>query len=145
MFRIPIISDIADQVGKMTTKMTNKSFLEQAMAACALVANADGIIDDCEVQEVLKYAKNHNVFGNYSVEEVEKAFQKQVAEVKVSPRKVLEVVEGLKGKTAEATLLVNVAIAIGASDGDFDADEQAVVKEIIEALDLDINNFDMPE
>lgn len=140
MFRIPIISDVADQV----KKVSNKGFLKQAMAACALVANADGSIDDCEVATVLKYAKEHSVFGVYSVQEVEKAFKAQVAEVKVSPASALETVAGLKGKTAEASLLVNVSIAIANSDDDFDKDEQEVVKQIIAAVGLDINDFIVP-
>ncbi len=134
---LPVIKQLADE----TQKITNSGFLKSAMGACALVANADGSIDDCEVAEVLKYADEHNIFGLYTASQVKTAFDEQVAQVQVSDQKVYDQIAELKGETAEASLLVNVAIAIGASDGDFDADEQKVVKKLIAVLGLKESDF----
>ncbi|MEU3093033.1 TerB family tellurite resistance protein, partial [Streptomyces massasporeus] len=46
-------------------------------------------------------------------------------------------------KPAEARAVIQIGIVIGGADGDFDKDEQQVVREACYALDLPPHEFDL--
>ena len=56
---------------------------------------------------------------------------------------VLQEIATAKKKPAEARAVVQIGIVIGGADGDFDKEEQAVVREACFALDLPPHESDL--
>jgi len=105
------------------TKFKNKSFLEAVVAGCALVAHADGVVRPEEKQKMMGFLRNSDVLSVFSVEEVIGIFDKYAKQFEfdhqIGQASALQVVAKLKGKDAEARLMVRVCCAIGAADGNF--------------------------
>ncbi len=56
---------------------------------------------------------------------------------------VLQEIAKAKKKPAEARAVIQIGIVIGGADGDFDKDEQAIVREACCTLDLPPHEFDL--
>ncbi|MCI3929135.1 tellurite resistance TerB family protein [Streptomyces sp. AN091965] len=123
------------------------SFRDASMAMCALVAAADGTVDQAERQRVAQLIASNDVLQNFPADDLRRRFDAYVNKLttdfdfgKVS---VLQEVAKAKKKPAEARAVVQIGIVIGGADGDFDKDEQAVVREACYALDLPPHEFDL--
>ncbi|MFI8930993.1 tellurite resistance TerB family protein [Streptomyces sp. NPDC053474] len=123
------------------------SFRDASMAMCALVAAADGTVDQAERQRVAQLIASNDVLQNFPADDLRHRFEEYVNKLttdfdfgKVS---VLQEVAKAKKKPAEARAVVQIGIVIGGADGDFDKDEQAVVREACYALDLPPHEFDL--
>lgn len=127
-------------------KYRNKELLEAIVAGCAFVAYANGSVSSEEKQKMngfIKRSEALNVFDTSTVIEVFNQFLGHFEfDAAIGEGEVLKTVAKLKGKP-EAQLMVQVCIAIGASDGDFDASERAVVKKLCGVLDLDPAQFEL--
>jgi tellurite resistance protein TerB len=128
-------------------KVRNKTFLESVVAGCALVAYADGVVKPEEKQKMMGFLQTSDVLSVFDVTEVIKAFEKAAKgfefDAAIGEANALQTVGKLKGKDAEARLMVRVCCAVGAADGDFDEDEKAVVRKICGELGLNPKEFDL--
>lgn len=129
------------------SKFRNRSFMEAIVAGCALVAAADGSIDSSEKQKMAGFMQNSDELKNFAMPDVIKFFEKIVANFEfdhaIGKAEALKVIGKIKGKDDQARLLVRVTCAIGAADGDFDADERKMVADICRELGLDPSEFDL--
>ena len=140
-------SEVAANLKTEVSKFKNKSFLEAVVAGCALVAHADGVVKPEEKQKMMGFLRNSEVLSVFDVQEVIAIFDKYSKQFEfdhqIGQASALQVVGKLKGKDAEARLMVRVCCAIGAADGNFDAQEKAVVSKICAELGLNPKDFDL--
>ena len=140
-------SEVAANLKTEVSKFKNKSFLEAVVAGCALVAHADGVVKPEEKQKMMGFLRNSEVLSVFDVQEVIAIFDKYSKQFEfdhqIGQASALQVVGKLKGKDAEARLMVRVCCAIGAADGNFDPDEKAVASKICAELGLNPKDFDL--
>ena len=74
--------------------------------------------------------------------EMARVMSKYEFDATIATGEVMAAVSKFKGKP-QAQLVVRVCCAIGASDGDFDQTEKAVVQRMCNELDLDPATFDL--
>lgn len=140
-------NEVSASLKTEVTKVRNKTFLEAVVAGCALVAYADGVVKPEEKQKMMGFLQTSDVLSVFDVTEVIKAFEKAAKsfefDAAIGEANALQTVGKLKGKDAEARLMVRVCCAVGAADGDFDDDEKAAVRKICGELGLNPKDFDL--
>jgi tellurite resistance protein TerB len=145
-------ANIKDWFGRQTSsakdaikKHKNKDFMDAIVAGCALVAAADGSISDAEKQTMGQYIQRSDDLSVFDMGEVVKRFNhfadNFAFNFMIGKGEALKAVGKLKKNDEAARLLVRVCCAIGMADGDFDAKEQSMVREICNELGLPPADF----
>ncbi|MGS2745171.1 tellurite resistance TerB family protein [Halomonas sp. LS-001] len=128
-------------------KFKNRTFMEAVVAGCALVAAADGTVDASEKQKMTAFLERSDEMKHFDIREVIEVFNKTVGDFEfdqaIGKANALKTVAKVRDKDDQARMVVRVVCAIGAADGDFDADERAVVREIAQELGLKPEEFDL--
>lgn len=128
-------------------KFKNKSFMEATSAACAMIAAADGQVSAVEKEKMAGFIKNSPELKVFDISDVITAFNDAVAKFEFDPSigkaEALRVIGKIKGNDGASRLLVRVACAIGASDGDFDAQEKTACRQICLELGLNPADFEL--
>ncbi|MBC6437343.1 MAG: tellurite resistance TerB family protein [Rhodobacteraceae bacterium] len=128
-------------------KFKNRTFMEAVVSGCALVAAADGNIDASEKQKMIGFIERADELKHFDTRQVIELFNKVAADFEfdhtIGKATALKTICKIKGNEAQARLLVRIVCAIGAADGDFDADERAIVTEIARDLGLKPAEFDL--
>jgi tellurite resistance protein TerB len=128
-------------------KFKNRAFMEAVVNGCALVAAADGSIDASEKQKMAGFIERAEELKHFEMRQVIEVFQKAANDFEfdhgIGKASALKVIGKIKGNEDQARLLVRVVCAIGAADGEFDAQEKAMVAEIARELGLDPADFDL--
>jgi tellurite resistance protein TerB len=136
-----------EKLATEVSKFKNQEFLDATVAGCALVAAADGTIDADEKQKMAGFIQNSKELKVFDMKKVIAGFNEVCEQFEfdktIGKAEALRTIGKLKKKPEAARLLVRVCTAIGAADGDFDADERAVTREICFELDLNPNEFDL--
>ncbi|WDF51326.1 tellurite resistance TerB family protein [Paenibacillus sp. KACC 21273] len=126
-------------------KFKNKDFLEAIVAGCALVAAADGNISADEKQKMAGYIGRNEQLKVFDMSLVIVRFNHYVENFEfdaiIGKQEALKAISKFKSKPEEGRLLIGVCSAIGSADGDFDPQEQAVVREIATVLGLNASEF----
>ncbi|CAJ1317695.1 tellurite resistance TerB family protein [Paenibacillus sp. PK4536] len=134
-------SNLNDQM----KKFKNKDFLEAIVAGCALVAAADGNISADEKQKMAGYIGRNEQLKVFDMSLVIARFNHYVENFEfdaiIGKQEALKAISKFKSKPEEGRLLIGVCSAIGSADGDFDPQEQAVVREIATVLGLNASEF----
>lgn len=125
----------------------NKDYLEAVCAAAALVANADGEIEDAERSKVGRILQAHPVLGkmyqpNVIEQTVDTMFKRaKDASGRQSLARELDDIKGRDGgQMAEDVYLV--ALDVAHADGEVEPEEEAVLKKIASRLGVDTSKFD---
>jgi len=129
------------------SKFKNRAFMEATVASCALVAAADGTISSEEKQKMAGFIRNSDELKHFAMPDVIVYFEKVVGnfdfDAAIGKAEALKLIGRLRGNPEQARVMVRVACAIGASDGNFDQKERAVVREICVELGLNPSDFDL--
>ncbi|MET8684436.1 TerB family tellurite resistance protein [Streptomyces sp. NPDC004732] len=140
-------STMQTQLMAKKNDLKSGAFRDASMAMCALVAAADGTVDPSERQRVAQLIGSNEVLQNFPADDLRRRFDEYVdkltADFAFGKVSVLQEVAKAKKKPAEARAVIQIGIVIGGADGDFDKDEQAVVREACFALDLPPHEFDL--
>lgn len=140
-------SQMQTQLVAKKNDLKSGAFRDASMAMCALVAAADGTVDPSERQRVAQLIATNEVLQNFDAEDLRRRFEenltKLTADFAFGKVSVLQEVAKAKKKPAEARAVIQIGIVIGGADGDFDKDEQAVVREACFTLDLPPHEFDL--
>ncbi|NYV76660.1 tellurite resistance TerB family protein [Streptomyces sp. UH6] len=140
-------STMQTQLTAKKNELTSGAFRDAAMAMCALVAAADGTVDASERQRVAQLIASNEVLRNFDAEDLRRRFEANLdrlaADFDFGRVAVLQEVAKAKRKPAEARAVVQIGIVIGGADGNFDKDEQAVVRDACYALGLPPHEFDL--
>lgn len=144
-----VLSDIKNSVINIgnnlvndVKKFANKNLLEGIMAALALTANANGIIKSEEKKKIFGFIQRDESLKVYETQEVLKIFEKYIKnfefDLDIGKAEAFKAIYKLKDNKEAAKVLIQVCIAVGKADGNFDENERKVVNEICEALELSI-------
>lgn len=144
------LKEARNKINEMKTeamKYKSKDFLNAALGGSALVIMADGEIDPQEKSKMMGFIQNHEALSIYDSSEVVKTWKNFIETIEldsdIGSAKAMEAIAKIKGKDAQAKLVSRMVCAIGASDGDFDADEKNVAKKIAVELGLNPSEFDL--
>lgn len=123
------------------SKIKDRQFLDAAMAATALVADADGEVTLAELlsrDEILSRVEALQAFDSNAAVEI---FRSYVAAIEADRKLGTEaalVAVGKFGKDQEtAQLLLRAAMAIAKADSEFSVEEQRVIAQLCEALGME--------
>ena len=129
------------------SKFKNRTFMEATVSACAMVAAADGTISSEEKQKMAGFIRNSDELKHFSMPEVIAFFEKVVRnfdfDAAIGRAEALKVIGRLRGNEEQGRVMVRVACAIGATDGNFDEKEKAAVRTICLELGLKPTDFDL--
>lgn len=125
----------------------NKDYLEAVCAAAALVANADGEIEDSERSKVERVLSSHPVLSkmyqpNIIAQTAETMFKRaKDASGRQALARELDDIKGRDdGKMAEDVYLI--ALDVANADGELEPQEDAVLKKIAARLGVDPARFE---
>lgn len=134
-------SNLTDNV----KKFKNKDLLEAIVAGCAVVSVADGSINASEKQKMAGYLGRSAELSVFNMSEVIERFNHYAAnmdfDVMVGKQEALRVIGKFKSKPEVGRVIVGVCCAVGAADGDFDDQEKAAVRDIVNVLGLTNSEF----
>lgn len=129
------------------SRFKNRTFMEATVAACAMVAAADGTISAEEKQKMAGFIRNSDELKVFEMPAVIAFFEKVTGnfdfDADIGKAEALKVIGRLRGNEEQARVMVRVACAIGASDGNFDDGEKAVVRDVCKELGLNPADFDL--
>ncbi|MFG3656647.1 tellurite resistance TerB family protein [Streptomyces sp. NPDC047706] len=140
-------STMQTQLMAKKNDLKSGAFRDASMAMCALVAAADGTVDPSERQRVAQLIATNEVLQNFPADDLRRRFEENLnrlaADFDFGKVSVMQEIAKAKKKPAEARAVIQIGIVIGGADGDFDKDEQAVVREACYTLDLPPHEFDL--
>ena len=140
------INEIKNMAVTQYSKIANKKLMEGTMAACALVANANGVLKDEEMTVMTGHIGHNESLKVYDIADCIGSFKKYNEEIKmqkiIGEQTCLAAIQKCK-KNEEARVLVAVCCAIAGTDGNFDDNEKAAVKKICNSLGINPSEFDI--
>ena len=140
-------SSMQTQLEAKKNDLKSGAFRDASMAMCALVAAADGTIDPSERQRVAALIASNDVLQNFPADDLQRRFNdyvnKLTADFAFGKVSILQEIAKAKKKPSEARAVIQIGIIIGGADGNFDAQERAIVREACFALDLQPQEFDV--
>ncbi|WP_055693959.1 tellurite resistance TerB family protein [Streptomyces prasinopilosus] len=140
-------TQMQSQLEARKNDLRSGAFRDASMAMCALVAAADGVADPSERQRVAQLIATNDILRNFPADDLRRRFEENLdrlaADFAFGRVSVLQEVAKARKKPVEARAVIQIGIIIGGADGDFDRDEQAVVREACFALGLPPHEFDL--
>lgn len=140
-------SEMSDQLKTKTKQFKNKDFANASMAMCALIAAADGKIDQNERGKTAALIMSNEVLSIFAPSELREKFDyycdRLGSDYDFGKVEAISAVGKLKSKQDQARAVIQIGIIIGGSDGDFDADERQAVKEACFAVGIAPAEFDL--
>jgi tellurite resistance protein len=140
--------------GKFKSKFTgsvnkfsgNKDFLEAVCAACALVAAADGELEDAEIAQTIKgIASNPALAGAFPAREIEQtadAMCKRAQGGRVGRAGLYKELEDIAADKDKAETVLLTALDVADSDGQVEPEEKKVLEKIAQTFGLNLANYD---
>lgn len=126
----------------------SKDFLEAVTAAAALVAAADGDIEEAERRKVVSIISNHptlsKIYQGNVIEATAETMFKRAKEVSGRQQLAREL-DDIKSRPNGAQMAEDaylVALDIAGADGEIEPQEQDVLKKIASRLGIDPSKFD---
>lgn len=114
--------------------------MDALIAACALVAQADGWVTRDERHRMLERMRRSPAIAVFGVQEVllgfETLHERFERDLDDGVATAETAVQRLAGRAGPARLLVETACAVAEADGGFDAEERDVILRLCELLDL---------
>jgi tellurite resistance protein len=126
----------------------NKDFLEAVCAASALVAAADGDIEESERRKVVSIISNHAQLSRlYQQNVIEATADTMFKRAKDSSgrQQLARELDDIKSRPNGAAMAEDVyliALDIANADGEVEPQEDAVLKKIAARLGIDVSKFD---
>lgn len=121
--------------------------MEALVAACALVAQADGWVTPDERRRMLDRIRCSASIAVFGADEVAFAFQALVdrfdRDLDAAEAAAEAAVARLRGRPGPSRLLIETACAIADADGGFDREERDLVMRLCRLLGLDPAAFDL--
>lgn len=138
-------AQMRDKLSAEVSKFRNQTFLDAIIAACAMIAAADGNVSADEKQKMVNFLQRSEELKHFDSSKVIATFNKFIDNFEfdliIGKGEALKAIGKVKGKDDQARLLVRVAIAIANADNNFDDDEKDAAREICRELDLNPADF----
>ncbi|WP_095204687.1 tellurite resistance TerB family protein [Mesorhizobium carmichaelinearum] len=140
-------TELRKQAGDALKRFQNEKMLDALTGGCAWLASADGSISDDEKRKMLNFMQVSPEMKVFDTKKVLASYKPIAdtfeAEFEFGRLEAVRRISKIKGDAAAANVLVRLVIILGSSDGNFDADEKKVVREICGILDIDATQFDL--
>lgn len=137
-----------EKLAGAVSRLSGKTdLLEATCAACALVAAADGDIEDEELAATLEALQAHptlsEAFGSSQIEACANTMFKRVKGGAMGRIGLMKEIEEARAKSSsdDIELVLAVAIDVSRSDGEMEPQEMAVLSKIATALRLDLKTY----
>lgn len=140
-----LANKVSQEIKGKLARYQNQNFRDACMATCALVAMADGVLQDDERKKVIACIQNNEALSHFSATVLRDLFLGFCEQAKDDFTKV-EVIKAIRKVKAEhdfADMVVKIGIIIAKSDKDFADVEKAVIKNIISELALNESDYDL--
>jgi tellurite resistance protein TerB len=138
-------SELSLRLSDEVKKYKNKEFLVALVTATALVALADGNIDQAERTTLANYLRISEELSVFDGQEVVEEFTKAVAlfdfDRGMGEVEALKRISKIKKNVEASRTLVRVCISLANSDGNFDQKEKDVITLIVKELGLNPSDF----
>lgn len=132
--------------GSVNKYSGNKDFLEAVCAACALVAAADGELEDAEIAQTIKgIASNPALAGAFPTREIEQtadAMCKRAQGGRVGRAGLYKELEDIANDKDKAETVLLTALDVADSDGQVEPEEKKVLEKIAQTFGLNLANYD---
>ena len=135
---------LAGNVNKFSGR---KDFLEAVCASCALVAAADGSIDDSEVAQTIKViASNPSLSSAFSSREIEGTAEQMLNRAgagRTGRMGLYREIEDIASDVEMCETVYLAALDVADADGSVSDEEKAVLHKIATSLKLDPKKYDV--
>lgn len=131
--------------GAMNKVAGNKDFLEGVCASCALVASADGSIDDDEIESAIaNVTGNATLNGSFTSQEITQTMENMLNRTKTRTGRagLFTEIDEAANKTGAGETIYLAALDVAEADGNIDADEQEMLNKIARRVGVDPNKLD---
>jgi tellurite resistance protein TerB len=139
--------DMTAQLKTKTGQFKNKEFANASMAMCALLAAADGSIDNAERAKVSSLITSNEALKVFPAHELTQKFDFYASKLQSNfdfgKLEATGTVAKLKSKPDQARAVIQIGIIIGGADGNFDDFEKAAVREACHFLGIPPAEFDL--
>jgi tellurite resistance protein TerB len=120
---------------------------EAVVAACAVIAYADGWVTPDEERRMAGLIRNSETLSGFGAGDLAHAFEEATARFEEdhdgAEASALASIGRLKGRARDAEMLVRICCAVASADGSFDGEERRAATRICKALGLDPARFDL--
>lgn len=139
--------DMSGQLKTKANQFKNKDFKNASMAMCALIAAADGSVDQSERAKVAGLITSNDVLSIFPAGELREQFDhyctKLTSDYDFGKVEAIQAIAKLKPKQDQARAVIQIGIIIGGADGNFDADERTAVRDACFAAGIAPSEFDL--
>lgn len=128
-------------------RIKNRKFMEAAVAGCAMVAFADGMVHPDELAKMIHYTRIDETLSLFDPTLILDLFDRYIEEFEFDFRfgkmKALKNIGQIGENPEQARLIVLVCCAVAKADDKFDNDEKTVIREICMKLGMNPDEFDL--
>jgi tellurite resistance protein TerB len=140
-------NDMSAQLKTKTGQFKNKEFANASMAMCALIAAADGSIDNAERAKVSALITSNEALKVFPAHELTQKFDFYASKLQSNfdfgKLEATQTIAKLKTKPDQARAVIQIGIIIGGADGNFDDYEKAAVREACHVLGIPPTEYDL--
>ena len=137
------IATISGEAAAAVSQLQRQDDVEAMLAIVALVAGADGEVEQQEREMAVDFVRQGDVFKNFDrtrlASTLEENFRKCANAIMRDD--LFDKLRGIADEPDTAKKVLNAGIAIAGSDGDFEAEEKEVLIEAAQALGLNPQDF----
>lgn len=131
--------------GKVNKYSGKKDFLEAVCAACALVAAADGDLEDAEIAQTIKgIASNPELAGAFPSREIEQtadAMLKRAQGGRVGRNGLFKELEDIASDKDMSETVLLTALDVADSDGEMEPAEKVILEKIAQTFGLNLASY----
>jgi tellurite resistance protein TerB len=139
--------DMTTQLKAKSGQFKNKEFANASMAMCALIAAADGSIDNAERAKVSGLITSNEALKVFPPAELTQKFDFYASKLQSNfdfgKLEATQTIAKLKTKPDQARAVIQIGIIIGGADGNFDDYEKAAVRDACHTLGIPPAEFDL--
>jgi tellurite resistance protein TerB len=139
--------ELNGQLQTKTSQFKNKPFANASMAMCALIAAADGKIDQNERAKVAGLIGSNSALAVFEPGELRQQFDfycdRLNNDYDFGKVEATAAISKLKTKPDQARAVIQIGIIIGGADGFFDDNEKAAVKGACYAVGINPSEFEL--
>ena len=141
-----VLRSLKNSLREQVSRHRNRPFFEAAMAAAALVVQADGKVTLSERHRLDQIIEQLDQLKIFDVHEAADLMNDNLDAIRHHPReahpRLLKAVARIADDSKAAHLLVRICLAISIADDEYHPDEKARIGEICDALGLDPAEFE---
>ncbi|MBY0122065.1 TerD family protein [Bacillus sp. S/N-304-OC-R1] len=130
---------------ELFARYKSQDVMDAVVAACALVALADGRLDPSERQKMMEFVNQSEELRVFDTNKVIQQFNYFVQKIErdsiIGRAEAFRALSRVRSKPEIARLVARYCIALGYADGHFDPSEKQTVSEICMELGLNPNEF----